>query len=59
MQRRVSRSIDSPKLIEVALEVRPGAEVVLENGSARVCIVGSNQPTFVLNGTVKGSLRAP
>ncbi|MBS0437054.1 MAG: hypothetical protein JSR75_19580 [Proteobacteria bacterium] len=47
---------ESPKLVEVALEVRPGAEVVLENGPARLCIVGSNQPTFVLNGTVKGSL---
>jgi hypothetical protein len=47
---------ESPKLVEVALDVRPGADVVLENGSTRVCIVGSNQPTFTLNGPVKGSL---
>jgi hypothetical protein len=47
---------ESPQLIEVALDVRPGTELVLRNGPARVVLLGTNQPTFSLKGLVKGSL---
>lgn len=47
---------ERPLLVEVPLDVRPGSEQLLENGPASVCIVGENQPTFSLSGTLKGSL---
>lgn len=47
---------ESPQLVEVALDIRPGVEVVLQNGPARVVLVGTNQPTFSLQGSAKGSL---
>ena len=46
----------SPRLVEVPLEVRPGAELVLMNGPAAVAVHGENQPSFSLDGTIKASL---
>lgn len=45
-----------PLLVEVPMEIRPGSERSLENGPAGITIVGENQPTFSLSGSVKGSL---
>lgn len=47
---------DSPLLVEVPLEVRPGAEVLIKNGPAAVSVVGQNQPSLSLGGPSKGSL---
>lgn len=47
---------ERPLLVEALLEVRPGSEQLLENGPASVSIIGQNQPTFSLKGSVKGSL---
>lgn len=46
----------SPLLVDVPLEVRPGAALVLMNGPAAVAVHGENQPSFVLDGTIKASL---
>jgi len=47
---------ESPLLIEVPLEVRPGAELLIKNGPAAVALVGQNQPSLSLSGHSKGSL---
>ncbi len=47
---------ESPLLIEVPLQVRPGLEQVLMNGPASVLIQGANQPSVALSGMAKGSL---
>lgn len=47
---------DSPRLVEVPLEVRPGTELVIKNGPAAVTILGHNQPSLILSGMVKESL---
>lgn len=47
---------ESPLLVEVPLEVRPGAEVLIKNGPAAVAILGQNQPSLSLCGLAKGSL---
>lgn len=47
---------ESPLLVEVPLEVRPGAEVLIKNGAAAVTLVGQNQPSLSLVGPAKGSL---
>jgi len=47
---------ESPLLIEVPLEVRPGAEQFIRNGPASVAILGQNQPSLALIGKTKGSL---
>lgn len=47
---------ESPRLVEVPLEVRPGAELLIKNGPAAVTLVGQNQPSLSLSGPSKGSL---
>jgi hypothetical protein len=47
---------ESPLLVEVPLEVRPGAELLINNGPAAVTLVGQNQPSLSLSGPSKGSL---
>ena len=47
---------ESPLLVEVPLEVRPGAELLIKNGPAAVTLVGQNQPSLSLSGPSKGSL---
>lgn len=47
---------DSPLLVEVPLEVRPGAELLIKNGPASVVLVGQNQPSLSLSEHSKGSL---
>lgn len=47
---------EDPQLIEVLLDIRPGTEMSLANGAAAARIVGTNQPTFRVNGLVKSSL---
>lgn len=47
---------EEPQLIECELEVRPGGELTLANGAARVVIEGHNQPAFTLSGLSKVSL---
>ena len=47
---------ESPLLVEVPLEIRPGAEVLIKNGPAAVALVGQNQPSLSLIGPSKGSL---
>lgn len=47
---------ESPLLVEVPLEVRPGAEMLIKNGPAAVAVVGQNQPSLSLGGPTKGSL---
>lgn len=47
---------ESPLLVEVPLEVRPGAELLIKNGPASVALVGQNQPSLSLSGHSKGSL---
>ena len=47
---------ESPRLTEVALDIHPGVETVLQNGPARVCFVGQNLPSFKLTGPIKGCL---
>lgn len=47
---------ESPLLVEVPVEVRPGAELLIKNGPASVALVGQNQPSLSLSGHSKGSL---
>jgi len=47
---------ESPLLVEVPLEIRPGAELILKNGPAAVVLVGQNQPSLSLIGLSKMSL---
>lgn len=47
---------ESPLLVEVPLEVRPGAEVLIKNGPAAVTVVGQSQPSLSVSGPIKGSL---
>ena len=47
---------ESPLLVELPLEVRPGVELQIKNGPATVVLVGQNQPSLSLNGTSKGGL---
>ena len=47
---------ESPLLVEVPLDVRPGAELILKNGPVAVTLVGQNQPSLSLSGPSKGSL---
>lgn len=47
---------ESPLLVEVSLEIRPGAELLIKNGPAAVVLVGQNQPSLSLSGPSKGSL---
>lgn len=47
---------ETPLLVEVPLDVRPGAEFTIKNGSAGVTILGQNQPSLFLSGQVRGSL---
>lgn len=54
--RTVEEVSEDPWLIEVLLDIRPGTEMSLANGAAAALIVGTNQPTFRVNGLVKSSL---
>lgn len=47
---------ESPLLVEVPLEVRPGVETQIKNGPAVVTLVGQNQPSLSLNGLARGGL---
>lgn len=47
---------ESPLLVEVPLEVRPGVELLIKNGPATVTLVGQNQPSLSIHGSSKGSL---
>ena len=47
---------ETPLLVEVPLEVRPGAELLIKNGPASVTLVGQNQPSLSLSGFSKVSL---
>lgn len=47
---------EAPLLVEVPLEVRPGAETLIKHGSAALSIVGQNQPSLSLSGLAKASL---
>ena len=47
---------EEPQLIELVLDVRPGAQCTLINGPACVLIEGQNQPSFTLSGISKVSL---
>lgn len=47
---------ESPLLVEVPLEIRPGTELVLKNGPAAVVLIGQNQPSMSLIGLSKMSL---
>lgn len=47
---------ESPCLVEVPLDLRPGSEVVLKNGPASVRIVGEERPSLTLTGQSKASL---
>jgi hypothetical protein len=47
---------ESPLLVEVPLEIRPGTELILKNGPAAVVLVGQNQPSLALIGLSKMSL---
>lgn len=47
---------DEPQLVEVPLQIRPGAELELFNGPARVDITGQNLPSFRLDGKLKAGL---
>lgn len=47
---------ESPLLVEVPLEVRPGVELLIKNGPAAVSLVGQNQPSLSLSGPSKGGL---
>lgn len=47
---------ESPCLVEVSLDIRPGAEFVVRNGPAAVRLVGEEQPTLSLTGLSKSSL---
>ena len=47
---------ESPLLVEVPLEIRPGTELILKNGPAAVVLVGQNQPSMSLIGLSKMSL---
>jgi len=47
---------ETPRLVEVMLDIRPGNELMLENGPARVCFVGHNLPSFRVQGLEKESL---
>jgi hypothetical protein len=47
---------ETPRLVEVRLDVPAGREVVLRNGPAHIVIAGHDQPTFSLHGQVRGSL---
>lgn len=47
---------EAPRLVEVLLDIRPGSEVALVNGPAKVCFVGHNLPSFRIEGAEKESL---
>lgn len=47
---------ESPLLVEMHLDVWPGAELLIKNGPATVTILGQNQPSLTLSGMMKGSL---
>lgn len=47
---------ESPVLVEVPFEIRPGEEFVIQNGPATVTVIGQNQPTLYLSGSSKSSL---
>lgn len=47
---------ESPLLVELPLEVRPGVELLIKNGPAAVTLVGQNQPSLQLLGPSKGGL---
>lgn len=47
---------ESPLLVEVPLEIRPGAELSIKNGPAAITLVGQNQPSLSLRGSSKGAL---
>lgn len=47
---------ESPLLVEVPVELRPGSELVIKNGTAAVTILGQNQPSLTLEGRTKASL---
>lgn len=47
---------ESPLLVEVPIEIRPGTEVLIKNGPVAVSLVGQNQPSLSLSGPSKGSL---
>jgi hypothetical protein len=47
---------ESPLLVEVHLEIRPGVELLIKNGPASVALVGQNQPSLSLSGPSKGGL---
>lgn len=47
---------ESPLLVEVPLEVRPGAELLIKNGPVVFTLIGQNQPSLSLTGPSKGSL---
>lgn len=46
---------ESPFLVEVPLEVRPGADLTIKNGPAAITIHGEDQPSLCLSGSAKGS----
>jgi hypothetical protein len=47
---------ETPLVVELPLEVRPGVELLIKNGPAAVAIVGQNQPSLSLSGHSKGGL---
>lgn len=47
---------ESPLLVEVPLEIRPGAELLIKNGPTAVTLAGQNQPSLSLTGPSKRSL---
>lgn len=47
---------ESPMLVEIPVEIRPGSELLIKNGPAAVSFVGQNQPLLTLSGHSKGSL---
>jgi hypothetical protein len=47
---------ESPLIVEMPLEIRPGSEFQIKNGPAFVTLLGQNQPSLLLGGPSKGSL---
>jgi hypothetical protein len=47
---------DTPHLVEVLVELRPGTDVEIANGPARVVLAGQNLPSFRLDGAAKAGL---
>jgi len=47
---------ESPLIVELPLEVRPGGEHVVANGPASLTILGQNQPSLNLRSSLKVSL---